>query len=177
VEVSSKRIGAGGFGKQHFNNTTRGAGAGVAQQLTSPLNDPRMQLMLQSRLSFKRLLQEGAVFTKFGSHGWPHKRFVWLTAEVDAVRWSSGVGPSAVSLKQSQLLAGDHCLRTQQLLEVYSEPSTVVMQKNKGYIRDRAKCFSIVTEKRTLDLEADSEERKNQWVLAIQALIKYRGGL
>jgi hypothetical protein len=144
--------------------------------MTGVAGDPRLQVVHQSRLAYKRVMQEGCVFIKYGRRGWPKRRFVWLTGEVDAIRWRAP-GTEAKPLKQSELLAGKGCVRVPQILEVYPDPSTAVMQANKRYLKNPALCFSIVVGDRTLDLEADSMEVKTQWVQALLALIKYRGGM
>ncbi len=133
---------------------------------------------------FKRALQEGCVFTKFGRYGWPHKRVLWLTPEVDALRWRAAGSAAGGALKQSELLAGTHCVRVAEVLDVAAyDPATpsAVLKANARHIVQPQACFSIFLGgsggRVTLDLEADSVERMLLWVQALKCLVAFKGGL
>ena len=68
-------------------------------------------------------------------------------------------------------------MRVAELIDIVEEPTTAVLLRNAKSITRPENCFAVVTSDRTLDLEADTPELKAQWVLALLALKRYRGGL
>jgi hypothetical protein len=130
-----------------------------------------------ARAQYRHLLQAGCTFTKYGRAGFPHKRRVWLTPEMDALRWAKPGGREPPALRQAELAAGKECIRLSEIVDVMEEPSTPVFLRNARSIGSADCCFAITATDRTLDLEAESPEVKAKWVVALLALKRYRGGL
>jgi hypothetical protein len=130
-----------------------------------------------ARAQYRHLLQAGATFVKFGRSGFPHRRRVWLTPEMDAIRWGKPGVKDPPPLKQAELAVGKECVRLSDIVDVVDAPSTPVFVRNARSITSADCCFAIAATDRTLDLEADTPEEKAKWVVALLALKRYRGGL
>lgn len=109
---------------------------------------------------FKRMLTNGAVFLKHGRQGRPHKRFIWVPAPYENVHW--GVTMKKPSEKE--------CLPIKNLDLVLRGQATAVFARHSGQPNREEMSFSLVVDQRTLDLEADSVETRNEWAEAFEWL-------
>ena len=113
----------------------------------------------------------GAVFLKHGRAGKPHKRFVWVPEPYNNIHW--GVTMKKPSEKESLPISGlDLILRGQATavfarhsgectisfcLHAYASLINCFTAHREDY------SFSLVVQDRTLDLEADSVQSREEW--------------
>ena len=111
----------------------------------------------------KRALVKGGVFLKHGKRGSPHRRYVWVSGALDAVLWKALTRGSKTK----------KAIPTSDLLSVETGHATAVLGR-KGVAKHSSadRCFSLVAKGRTLDLEADSEATRDQWVAAFEWLVR-----
>jgi len=131
----------------------------------------RERAIVSRRLALKRLLQDGAVLTKFGRSGYPHARHVWLSDDCEVLRWRKP-GAAAAPARAGD----DSCIRVADIVDVVEGPASAVFQRNLRYVKAAGCCLSVVATARTLDVEAPSEKAREEWATALLALQKYRGG-
>jgi len=97
-------------------------------------------------------------FTKHGRHGRPHRTFLCCSKDMLTLTWN----------KKSM----DHVTtkRTCDIKVVLSGCHTRSFARFKGQEKEK-RCFSIVFNSKTLDLEANSVETRDEWVLALKTLV------
>jgi hypothetical protein len=118
-------------------------------------------------------LQTGGTFTKFGRRGFPHTRVVGLTEDCGHVVWREPGGD-----QKPRVTAAHESLAVSDILDVVDGAlGTQVFQRNSRLVKRPELCFSLVTPGRTLDLEAESPEAKEQWLTAFMCLRKYGRGI
>jgi hypothetical protein len=130
--------------------------------------DPRTRDIVDRRLYWKRVLLEGAVFVKYGRSGYPHKRTVWLDADCEALRWRKP--GSAITARNDR----SEVILVSEITEVIEGATTPVFGRNNKSITSPEACLSLLSPSRTLDLEATSKAQKEEWVIALLALKRYR---
>jgi hypothetical protein len=107
-----------------------------------------------------KFLQNGAKFLKYGRSGRPKQRYV-IVADSGYLHWSGAeMDPHAVVPSSSYLSPMD-------VIAITRGQKTEIFHKHGSATSDPAHCFSIVAAKRTLDLEASSEEQRDAWVSAL----------
>ena len=112
-------------------------------------------------------LRAGSIFLKHGQRGSPHYRYLWLSERLDVLQYSE--------LKRRDKVTGS--VDVASLVRVDEGHASATFARSRG--SDAGKCFSIVGEGRTLDLECLSEEEREMWVIAFSFLIEFtrRGGM
>lgn len=103
---------------------------------------------------FALLATKGEDFLKFGRHGKPHKKHVVVSEGL--IMWGKQ------KKRRISLTAVTKILETCE---------TPVMKKNDGRVSDPTLCFSLVTDERTLDLQAVDVDQKAAWVEGLRGLI------
>ena len=111
-------------------------------------------------------LRTGAIFLKHGQRGAPHYRHVSVTADLRAVCWSE--------LSRRGKLRGS--MEVSSLQRVEEGHWSASFGRWKG--SDASRCFSLLGDGRTLDVECVSEEDREMWSIAFAFLIEFtrRGG-
>eukprot|EP01119_Soliformovum_irregulare_P010213 TRINITY_DN2501_c0_g1_i4.p1 TRINITY_DN2501_c0_g1~~TRINITY_DN2501_c0_g1_i4.p1 ORF type:complete len:354 (-),score=107.89 TRINITY_DN2501_c0_g1_i4:29-1090(-) len=95
---------------------------------------------------------------KYGRWGKPHKRIVWISTDQHSICWKESGKEKfdSISLKE--------------MSDVVDGCQTKVFKRFKNICREKSGvCLSIVTPKRTLDLELNSPEQKEDWIRKIKA--------
>lgn len=136
------------------------------------LTPARLADMETYRNKWKRMLCSGAVMRKYGRHGFPHDRRVFLTPDCRRLVW---VAPGA-KVDVSALPDGEG-IRAGAIVAVVEGVATPVFRKNAGWYRQPSLCFSLVAGDRSLDLEAPTPQAKDDWVTALLAWQRYRQAL
>lgn len=113
---------------------------------------------IEQAKKFTKQAYWGEVFIKHGRRGSPHERNVTLEVTGSDLKFDWSSGSLKAHKSEIQLLEG----KTTPVLQ------RDTARKSKDYL-----CFSIVTKDRSLDLEAKSEQTKQQWVSGINLLLKY----
>ena len=110
-------------------------------------------------------LRSGAIFLKHGQRGLPHYRYVWVKEDEggrDRVCWAE--------LRRRDKVRG--WMDVKGLLRVEEgHGAGGVFGRSRG--SDPRRCFSVVGEDRSLDLECISEEDREMWVIAFAFLIEH----
>lgn len=140
-----------------------GAGAASGSGTVSGATEREIS---ERRLYFKRLLQDGTAFRKYGHHGFPHMRHVYLSPDARYVLWCS---PSTAPSKNHK-----DGIAVSDITDVVDGTTTPVFRTNAGWYKHPELCFSLVAASRTLDLEAASAEEKREWMTALLCLKRYR---
>jgi hypothetical protein len=100
---------------------------------------------------FRDIFLKGTVFLKHGRRGRPHERLVCISEDGRSVSWQ----PVDKSAKKKMLLSN--------VVGVHLGASTRVFRRTVD-IHDKDKvCISLIGKKRTLDLEAPSEQVRDIW--------------
>jgi hypothetical protein len=117
-------------------------------------------------------LQQGGTFTKFGRRGYPHKRVVAITDDCTRVVWAEpGSGkPRPTSAHESLDIAAITDV-------VEGVGGSDIFARNARHVKRPDCCLSIITPERSLDLEAETPEVKEQWLTAFMCLRKYGRGI
>ncbi|KAL0239891.1 hypothetical protein GEMRC1_009999 [Eukaryota sp. GEM-RC1] len=111
------------------------------------------------------VLIEGALFTKYSTRGTPGVRFVWFEQDLSSVCWRS---------TKSKTNDASSYLKFEEVTELKRGATTEVFQS-----QDRTKlrancCFSLISEDRTLDLEAQDPLQAEDWCRSIESLLMER---
>lgn len=113
---------------------------------------------MDSADDFLKMATRGETFLKFGAKGAPHKRHVRYSPTHRSLDW------------------GTNSIRIRDIYEVH----TTVLSTERLQRKANQKAlvpglvFSVVTEDRTLDLQAESTARRDVWVAGLRALIEAR---
>jgi len=117
--------------------------------------EAKLIMQLSEDVTSKLVLNRGATFTKHGRQGDPHSRFVWVSSDFKRIHWGDA------DTRNSKFV------RFEDVSDVQAGKNTVVFQRSyssKFSSIPESMCFSVVSGSRTLDLQADSVERRNFWV-------------
>eukprot|EP00735_Rhodelphis_limneticus_P013200 TRINITY_DN6763_c0_g1::TRINITY_DN6763_c0_g1_i1::g.3039::m.3039 TRINITY_DN6763_c0_g1::TRINITY_DN6763_c0_g1_i1::g.3039 ORF type:complete len:361 (-),score=71.21,sp/Q8BIJ7/RUFY1_MOUSE/41.18/1e-12,FYVE/PF01363.16/3.2e-16,Mcp5_PH/PF12814.2/4.9e-09,PH/PF00169.24/1.2e-05,PH_2/PF08458.5/0.0034,zf-AN1/PF01428.11/0.22,IBR/PF01485.16/0.095,IBR/PF01485.16/3.8e+03 TRINITY_DN6763_c0_g1_i1:38-1060(-) len=105
-------------------------------------------------------LKTGATFVKHGRKGTPHRRFISLTEDGEALTWTD--------LDNNTGRVERLPLNT--VIEVRNGQTTEVFKRTGRPGKDNV-TFSLVTSDRTLDLECDSKEIRDLWSKALSEAV------
>ena len=117
--------------------------------------EAKLIMQLSEDVTSKLVLNRGANFVKHGRQGDPHARFVWVSSDFKRIHWGDA------DTRNSKFMRFDD------VTDVQAGKNTVVFQRSYGSKFSsvpESMCFSVVSGSRTLDLQADSVERRNFWV-------------
>ncbi len=117
--------------------------------------EAKLIMQLSEDVTSKLVLNRGATFVKHGRQGDPHSRFVWVSSDFKRIHWGDA------DTRNSKFMRFDD------VTDVQAGKNTVVFQRSYGSKFSsipESMCFSVVSGARTLDLQADSVERRNFWV-------------
>lgn len=127
---------------------------------------------LERQWNLQSRLKEGGTFLKFGRAGDPHERTVWLSDDAEQIHWGEWIPLSEKEKERGkfpQRKSGGY-LKVKNLLKVVIGCTTPVFERQRQQASP-SKCFSIVAKDRTLDLQSDSTENRDDWVLAFRSLV------
>jgi len=99
----------------------------------------------------------GQTFIKHGRKGSPHSRIIKL--------WIKGVPGDKIDYQSGHILFKD-------IQTVQAGKQTKVWARVSEKHALASHCFSIITASRTLDLEADTQKQRDEWVTGLLALMK-----
>jgi hypothetical protein len=117
--------------------------------------EAKLIMQLSEDVTSKLVLNRGATFVKHGRQGDPHNRFVWVSSDFKRIHWGDS------DTRNSKFM------RFEDVSDVQAGKNTAVFQRSyssKFSSIPESMCFSVVSGARTLDLQADSVERRNFWV-------------
>jgi hypothetical protein len=117
--------------------------------------EAKLIMQLSEDVTSKLVLNRGATFIKHGRSGDPHNRFVWVSSDFKRIHWGDA------DTRNSKFM------RFEDVTDVQAGKNTAVFQRSYGAKFSsipESMCFSVVSGARTLDLQADSVERRNFWV-------------
>jgi hypothetical protein len=117
--------------------------------------EAKLIMQLSEDVTSKLVLNRGATFVKHGRQGDPHNRFVWVSSDFKRIHWGDS------DTRNSKFM------RFEDVSDVQAGKNTAVFQRSYGSKYSsipESMCFSVVSGSRTLDLQADSVERRNFWV-------------
>jgi hypothetical protein len=117
--------------------------------------EAKLIMQLSEDVTSKLVLNRGATFLKHGRSGDPHYRFVWVSSDFKRIHWGDA------DTRNSKFM------RFEDVSDVQAGKNTAVFQRSYGSKFSsipESMCFSVVSGARTLDLQADSVERRNFWV-------------
>jgi hypothetical protein len=118
-------------------------------------HEAKLIMQLSEDVTSKLVLNRGATFLKHGRSGDPHYRFVWVSSDFKRIHWGDA------DTRNSKFMRFDD------VSDVQAGKNTLVFQRSYGSKFSsipESMCFSVVSGARTLDLQADSVERRNFWV-------------
>lgn len=115
-------------------------------------------------LSDTQALLQGATFVKYGRQGAPHQRWVWLRLRGSALELCWAESSRAKRVAGSLLVA--------EVVEVVMGRQTDIFHRHKHNLQGEERCFSIIADTRTLDLEAADEQTAQLWVVTLQELVR-----
>jgi hypothetical protein len=115
-------------------------------------------------------LLQGATFTKYGRSGGPRSRWVWLRLRGAALEicWADS---SRAQAKANRPTFSSFC-NLADMLDVVEGRQTEVFAKHRLPLQGEDRCFSLVAETRTLDLEAPSVPVAKLWVATLRDLVR-----
>ncbi|OWZ21715.1 hypothetical protein PHMEG_0003683 [Phytophthora megakarya] len=139
----------------------------VTSSSLSPPPSPKLPLRQDDKKVFiESILLKGGVFKKYGQWGSPHRRFVWCSKEFDAIYWRPLNKKTCVTkdvipvVSMVSVLPGNSTRTRYAFMKHLSEDKAI------------GRCFSVVSEDRRLDLEADSEATCELWTSAFVFLMR-----
>lgn len=111
------------------------------------------------------LLNKGESFLKYGNYSTPHERFFRLSEDKAQLLWWD---ESTCVLFQSF-----KSIDIEKIKDIYvGASSSKVFERFNIPFDDDQKCFSIVTDKRTIDLQNNNESTTRKWLFALKFLIR-----
>lgn len=149
------------------STTSDAPSGGLRWTNAATITGSRDREIIDRRLAFKRLLQDGRQFRKYGRRGLPHSRLVFLTPDARTLVWCAS---GSRNLEKDGIAVAD-------ITDVIEGPNTPIFKKNAGWFKNADCCFSVVSAQRSLDLEAATTEERDEWVKAFLCLRKYRTGI
>lgn len=104
----------------------------------------------------------GFTIKKYGREGRPHQRKMWVTQSLTHLAWASS------------LLEGHRGIELKQVTDVTSGQMTPTITRNTSdRNKVKAQCFSLVTQSRTLDMQACSVIQRDALVRALKAVVDF----
>ena len=131
------------------------------------------------------VLQQGHTFQKHGRMGKPHDRYVWLSKDETRVCWAKPevVSAASASGRMKRLIKKDQVVYIENVRAIERGRKTAVFQRWSGKSGKSAaeptgsqrstldlRCFSLVTEGRSLDLVAEDQGMAEAWIEALSYL-------
>eukprot|EP00698_Gefionella_okellyi_P025620 TRINITY_DN9445_c0_g1_i1.p1 TRINITY_DN9445_c0_g1~~TRINITY_DN9445_c0_g1_i1.p1 ORF type:complete len:1511 (-),score=407.47 TRINITY_DN9445_c0_g1_i1:142-4404(-) len=130
----------------------------------APPPPPPLERPVMTRDEMVAMMVHGEVFVKHGRTGKPHLRDVWASEDMTALHWCQAGKPrSSTTASESFPL--------QSLRSIEVGHTTPVFART-GRPETAQCCFSLVGEKRTLDLEADSMQVALNWSFSLKAVLR-----
>jgi len=105
-----------------------------------------------SKEEFLWSMKSGFEFLKHGRRGKPHKRLVWFELELGAICWTD-CGKKKIKPRRM--------MKLHEIVDIVGGTVTPVFLRRSP---DPSVCFSIVGQKRTLDLECNNEQVRDFWM-------------
>lgn len=149
--------------REVVGNTSRSATSDSTTE-TIVLTTTQMRDLAEKELGIDNVrIIAGFTVKKFGREGRPHQRKMWVTQSLTHLAWASS------------LLEGSHRgIELKHVTEVTSGQLTPTIAR---YTSDknkvRTQCFSLVTQARTLDLQACSVIQRDALVNALKAVVEF----
>jgi len=111
-----------------------------------------------SKEEFLWSMKSGFEFVKYGRRGKPHKRFVWFDVDKSSICWQKcGKKKSGHSKRKT--------IKLHEIVDIVGGATTSVFARYKAVSKTKQNmCFSIVAQKRTLDLECATEHVRDFWM-------------
>ncbi|KAL4160725.1 hypothetical protein PRNP1_001287 [Phytophthora ramorum] len=118
------------------------------------------------KVFFESILLKGGVFKKYGQWGNPHRRFVWCSKDFDAIYWrplnkKSNLTKDSITVASMVSVLPGNSTRTR-----------YAFMKHLSEDKALSRCYSVMSEDRRLDLEADSEATRDLWTSALVFLMR-----
>ena len=143
---------------------------------------PSPAVLVIAESDFLWTLARGCELVKYGHYGSPHVR--WFQIEVvhgvcrlswGERRAGSGGAQSAGSGMQPAVTLSKS-VKLDDILDVRAGKATAVFKqsRNDKIATDEACCFSIITQKRTLDLQARDAQQRDEWVSGLKQTLADR---
>ena len=131
----------------------------------SNTNSSNQQLSDKEAEEYLPMLQQGQIFLKYGNYSTPHERFFQLSQDKKKLLWNKVSGCTIFSPFKS--------ISVDKMKDVYiGVDSSNVFRRFDIPVDYDQNCFSIVTDKRSLDLRNENEAVTVKWFYAIKFLIK-----
>lgn len=131
----------------------------------SNANSNNQQFSDKEAEEYLPMLQQGQIFLKYGNYNTPHERFFQLSQDKKKLLWNKVSGCKIFSPSKS--------ITVDKMKDVYiGVDSSNVFRKFDIPVDYDQNCFSIVTDKRSLDLRNENEAVSVKWFYAIKFLIK-----
>jgi len=134
---------------------------------------------IQAKLSDHIItLNQGRLFTKHGRSGKKNKRWVWLSEDLQYIRWDASEQGKERELGEKNK---GRSLKTYTIIEVKKGAKTQVLKKAMSRLssfdgeRFGTCCFSIILKDRSVDLEAENETLRDAWYERFVWLQSYTG--
>jgi hypothetical protein len=105
--------------------------------------------------AFIDVMRKGAALMKHGRRGDPHLKVIKVDPKTGDVTWGQDTDQGLSLREATQIVPGKN---------------TSLFSKVKLKVAHPTVCFSIVCPNRTLDLQAASEDERDQWVSALRQL-------
>jgi curved DNA-binding protein CbpA len=115
---------------------------------------------------FKNYLLSGVELTKHPRKGYPRKRFLWISPDFEWIMTGRERILEPTAYEREEMKG----VRIKDIHEITRGITTEVFERT-GKPKRQSRYFSIVTNERTLDLEAESKERADFYVSRISLLV------
>jgi len=113
-------------------------------------------------LSDVQALLQGATFTKYGRSRTPHPRWVWLRLRGSALE---------VCWAESSRSRKPGCLPIGSVVDIVVGRQTEVFQRHRLSLPGEDRAFSLLSDSRSLDLEAANAQIAQLWVTTLRDLV------
>ena len=129
---------------------------------------PSSSVVVIDSSDFAWTLARGCELLKYGKYGSPHVRWfqVQLVNGLARLSWGEPRHKTGGSLNLSK------SIRMNDILDVKPGKATAVFRQrgNDKLATDAEKCFSILTQKRSLDLQAKDAQERDRWVRGLRQI-------
>jgi len=107
------------------------------------------------------VLTTGIICLKYGRWGNPHRKHIFVSEDLQIILWKDPETEKAESIL------------VQDIKEISVGATTPVFSRYKRDVeRKLDRCFSVITEKRSLDLEVEDSKIRNQWIELLEQITK-----
>lgn len=128
-----------------------------------------------SHLAIVLQLLNGHLFSKHGRSGWPHKRIVWLDVSSDELGLRWGKPEDGISYRHLPTAkAAESWMGLGAIQNIARGRQTLVMKRS-GKAAKEELYWSIVSAKRSLDLECASKSECEAWAAAFEVILTRTG--